>query len=299
VSTPSISVLTVTYNSEDHLPAFLEVLLPELDSCGGELILVDNASTDATRSLIQNGVQHKAFVKIIENRKNLGFAIANNQALAIAEGTDILLLNPDTAVETGAIQGLLESLHESENRGAVAPQLRFSDGRIQRSCRRFPTHLNILTQMLGLGLLFPRSRWANGWKMGDFDHEQSRDVDQPAAAALLIRGDLYRELEGLNEQFPMFFNDVDLCRRIHQRGYRIRFDARYRVIHAGGGSVRRRPLAMVVSSQLSFFRYFERSYTGLLYQVPNLLLGMLLYLAIIPRILFHFLPRRKGRRDVL
>jgi hypothetical protein len=86
----------------------------------------------------------------------------------------------------------------------VAPQLRFPNGGIQYSCRRFPTFWNVLTEMTGLSRIFHRIRLLNGWKMGDFDHKMERDVDQPAGAALMVKKDLLEGLGGLDERFPMF-----------------------------------------------------------------------------------------------
>lgn len=291
---PPLSVLIVTYNSEEHIAACLESLLPQLASLAGEIILVDNASTDSTIEIVEQQFREEIASTLVRNDKNLGFAPANNQALALAKGRDILLLNPDTVIDSGILTGLLDILHQDDSLGAVAPQLCFPDGRVQRSCRRFPSHWNILTQLIGLAALAPGSRILNGWKMGDFSHDEVMLVDQPAAAALLIRGELFRELEGFDSAFRMFFNDVDLCKRVHDAGYSIRFDPSVRVTHIGGGSVKRSPVRMVISSQLSFFRYFEKHYTGLHHQILNLIIGLLLYLALIPRIMITLFRKPLG-----
>ena len=295
---PAVSVLTVSYRSADYIQAFLEALYPQLEQVKGELILVDNASDDDTVAVIEAWLEGKQNVQFIPREHNNGFAMGNNQALKHANGEHILLLNPDTEIQAGTLAGLLAELNDPQL-GAVAPQLIWPDGRIQFSCRRFPTHWNIMTQILGLAVLFPESRWANSWKMGDFDHTQLRDVDQPAAAALLIRGDLYRELGGLDPEFPMFFNDVDLCRRITDRGFKIRFQPKWQVVHRGGASIRTDRIRMVVSSQMSFFRYFTKTFTRVHHQIPNLFLGLALYVALIPRVFLALFPATRRERTEL
>ena len=295
---PAVSVLTVSYRSADYIQAFLEALQPQLEEVQGELILVDNASDDASVDIIQNWISGRENIHFIAREHNNGFAMGNNQALKMATGEHILLLNPDTEIQAGTLAGLLSELNDPEV-GAVGPQLVWPNGRIQASCRRFPTHWNILAQVLGLAALFPESRWANGWKMGDFDHTRSAEVDQPAAAALLVRGDVYHDLKGLDPEFPMFFNDVDLCRRISDRGLKIRFQPDWQVIHHGGASIGTARLRMVVSSQMSFFRYFTKTYTRVHHQIPNLILGLALYLALIPRMFLALFPAVRRERTEL
>jgi len=289
-----LSVLIVTYHSEKHIGPCLGSLIPQVDLLQGEIILVDNASGDKTLSIVEQYFRSSGNTTLIRNQRNLGFAAANNQALAVARGETVLLLNPDTVITDQSLLSLMQTLASDMQLGAVAPQLRFPDGRIQRSCRRFPTYWNIMMQLTGLAMLFPMTRWANGWKMGDFAHDEAREVHQPAAAALMIRGRLLRDLKGFDTNFPMFFNDVDLCKRIHGGGYRIRFEPACWITHVGGGSVKERRIRMIISSQLSFFRYFEKHYTGVHYQVLNLLLGLVLYIALIPRILLALLDKGGG-----
>ena len=168
---PDLSVLIVTYRSAGTIEACLDSLSKELEHRSAEIVVVDNASTDDTPQILDIWAAAHANIQVQHNRVNRGFAVGNNQALELATGRDILVLNPDTLVQPGATTGLLTALHDDETLGAVAPQLRFPDGRVQRTCRRFPRHSDVIFHVLGLSVLYPQSRLFNHWKMGDFDHQ--------------------------------------------------------------------------------------------------------------------------------
>ena len=291
-----ISVVIVTYNSEREIRPCLKSVLPQVTDLDGEVIIVDNASTDGTLRVIEGFNDKNEHLKLIKNNENLGFSRANNQALELALGEFVFFLNPDTEVSDGAIDQLINALRKDNSLGALAPQLRFPNGTIQYSCRRFPTYGWVLAEVLGLSRLSPRSRYLNGWKMGDFDHTTSQEVDQPAAAALMVRGDLLRELGGFDETFPMFFSDVDLCRRIWQKK-KILYYPEAVVIHHGGASVKRERPRMIVSAHLSFIRYFTKWHKGPIRRVMNALMAILLFLSMLIRVLSAFLfPIRKTHK---
>ncbi|MFQ6616623.1 MAG: glycosyltransferase family 2 protein [Fidelibacterota bacterium] len=285
-----VTVIIVTHNSEKEIGECLEALIPQVESAGGEIVVIDNASTDGTVERIEPRIT------LIKNEKNLGFSRGNNQGLEIARGEFVFFLNPDTRVEPGSIETLVSKLEEDESLGAAAPQLRYPDGSIQYSCRRFPTYGTVLSELVGLSKVFPGSRIFNGWKMGDFDHTSPRDVDQPAAAALLVRRDLLRKTGGFDEDFWMFFSDVDLCRRIRQKKG-ILFTPETAVTHHGGASIHPRKISMIVSSHRSFVRYFRKWHTRPHERMMNAILAVLLYSAMgVRAALALFGPSGRGRK---
>lgn len=297
----ALSVVIVTYNSGDEIGPCLRSLIPEMTKNDGEIIVVDNASTDDSVVNIWTAIGDYPAFKVIKNKLNRGFSYGNNQGFDAATGEHLLILNPDTIVQSGAVKILLESLRNDDSLGAVAPQLLWPDGRIQRSCRRFPNHWDVVTNGFGLNQLFPRSPIFNGWKMGDFDHDSSLEVDQPAAAALLVRGSVLRELNGFDHQFPMFFSDVDLCRRIKNKKLKILFNTGAKVVHIGGSTIFKNRTTMIISSHISFFRYLEKYYDRLHQQIFNLIAGLILYFGLIPRLVWHWLglAMHFRRKDVL
>ena len=248
----SVSIIIVTYNSEREIINCINSLLPQLNEVNGEIILIDNNSIDNTISLI-NDIENKN-ISIIQNKENFGFTKANNQGIKNANGDYILLLNPDTTVPNDVIKILLNEIQDNSDCGAIAPQLRFSDGRIQNSCRRFPRRRDILYESIGLSNIFKDSKEFNYWKMGDFDHNESRLVDQPAGAALLISKKVINEIGLLDEKLPMFFSDVDLCKRIWAAGYNVQYTTNSFITHKGGASVYLKRIKIIVRSHFSFWK---------------------------------------------
>ena len=289
----SISIIIVTYNSESEIVDCINSLLHQVNDINGEIVIIDNNSNDNTISLIKE-IEN---ILIIRNNENHGYTIANNQGIKKAKGDYILLLNPDTVIPNGSIINLLNEIKDNKNIGAIAPQLRFPDGIIQNSCRRFPRRRDILYESIGLSKIFKNSKEFNYWKMGDFDHKKTCLVDQPAGASLLIPKKIINEIGLLDERFPMFFSDVDICKRIWDAGYAVRFTTNSYITHQGGASISRKRIKMILSSHLSFLKYFNKYNTKLFDDILNVLVGFFL-LALIPfRILLNLLIPNLIKRE--
>jgi len=283
----SVSIIIVTYNSEKEIVNCINSLLPQLNNTNNEIIIIDNDSTDNTISLIK-GIQSK-YISLIQNNKNTGYTKANNQGIKYSKGKYILFLNPDTTVPNDVIKNLLNEIKDNNDLGAIAPQLRGPNGRIQKSCRHFPRRRDILYESMGLSKLLHNSKEFNYWKMGDFDHKKTSLVDQPAGAALLIPKKIIAEIGLFDEQFPMFFSDVDLCKRIWNAGYDVQYTTNSFITHKGGASVYRKRLKMIVSSHFSFWKYFNKYKIKLFDNVLNILVGIFLLVLIPFRIILNLL----------
>jgi len=209
VSAPELSICIVSWNTSELLDACLRSIAEAPDTVTREVIVVDNASTDDTVEMVQQGHPN---VVLIANRENRGYAAGNNQAMAVARGRLILLLNPDIAVHAGALDVLVRLLNERPQAGAVAPRLLLPDGLVQASCRSFPTPDVVLYEALGLSRLFPRNRRFGKYRMTWWDYDDERPVDQPMASALMVRREVLDEVGVMDESFPIFFNDVGLRR---------------------------------------------------------------------------------------
>ena len=271
------SIVIVTYNNIDTIKECLSSLSVSLGRADAELFLIDNASRDGTAEWLQFiGMPSFSHTVFTANARNLGFTRAVNMGLSQCRGEAILLLNPDVILEADTLSILRRNLESEPDIGAVAPKLLYPDGRMQPSCRRFPNKLHLALDLFGSG---------SRWRMSDFDHDHSRDVDQPQGAFLLVRREVVRRVGLLDESFPMFFSDVDWCRRIRRDGWRIRFCAGARAVHAKGASVRQRRAAMIVSSHRSFIRYFEKYDRGRRDRLGTSLLHLALLILLPLRIL--------------
>jgi N-acetylglucosaminyl-diphospho-decaprenol L-rhamnosyltransferase len=176
--------------------------------------------------------------RLIRNACNMLYAEANNIGARAATGEFVCLLNSDTEVMPGALERLCAFLAANIDYGAASPQLVWPDGRVQPACQRFPG----LAEALCASKFWRRTAWGqriiDRAEMRDFDHLQSIDVDQPPGACMVMRRKEYLDFGGLDPRLSLFFNDVDLCLRLWQRGRRIRFVADATVKHHQGASTR-------------------------------------------------------------
>lgn len=293
------SVIIVTYNNSADILDCLNGL--PWKSHHLDVIVSENASTDSTRQKITKWQDvHKDLpVRLLSHSENLGYAEGVNVALKCVRGQSILLLGPDTRMTEGALDILSQRLEQKPVTGIIAPQLLNHDGSVQQSCRRFPEFSDLLIEMTGLPRLFP-NQFKAPWKMDDFDHKSPKFVDQPEASCLLIRKEALEQVGPMDTRFPLFFNDVDLCRRFSEKGWKIYFEPEAKVFHIGGSSVKQLPVFSIFKSHQAFFRYFEK-YTHSPWKRPGLIpIGFLLVVTGTLRALgTAFLRKKKPVRNRL
>lgn len=256
-----LSAVLVNWNTRDLLANCLRSLrgvAGDLRRHGGrlEVVVVDNASADGSAAMVANDFPE---VRLIANTANRNYAAGSNQALEVAQGDWLLLLNPDTEVPAGAPAELVRFLLKSGRAGAVAPALLFPDGRVQPSVRGFPTPAALAGELTGLARLLPGSRWA-AYRVRGLPEGRPVMVEQPMASCLLLRAAALTEIGGFDEQFPLFFNDVDLCYRLRRAGWEIWYDPRVRVTHHGGASTRQARPQAVWASHLGLYRFYRKHY---------------------------------------
>lgn len=227
-----VSVIIVNWNVKD----LLEKCLKSIDGYGYEIIVVDNASADGSAQMIR---QKFPQVKLIENKENRGFSAANNQGIRQATGKYILLLNPDTEVKLGAIEVLVKFLEDHPQAGAVAPKLMNSDGTLQRSVLSFPTLSAMLMRAIFVESLWPGNPATRKYLMRDLDYSSVSAIDQPMGAAILISKSVLDQVGLFDEQSFMFFDEVDLCKRIKDAGSKIFFTPQAEIVHHLSKSVQK------------------------------------------------------------
>ncbi len=254
MSDRKVSVIIVTYNSADLIGPCLQSL-HGASSRPLELIVVDNNSTDRT---VDAATRAFSELTIIRNDENRYYAAASNQGIRTATGWFVLLLNPDTIMPVGGIDALVAFLVSHPDAAAVAPMLILPDGARQSSLREFPGLDVLWYDLLRLSFLFPRSRIFGRWRMGYFDGQTARRVDQPMASCLLIRREAFDRVGNFDESYPMFFNDVDWCKRAKDAGLSIWYTSDVRVGHKGGATVKKYRAKMIWMSHAAYFLYLRR-----------------------------------------
>ncbi len=256
-----VSIVVVTFNNAAVIRRCLTTLSDAVESYSSELYIIDNNSVDGTVQILRNANtwKHLSFnhVEKIYNPSNVGYTRGLNQGLRKCRGRFVLMLNPDIIFTDNPFPKLFQCLRK-ENVAVVSPQFRFPNGDVQPSCRRFPAKRDVLFEFLGLSRILAASPFFNAWRMPDFDHRHSRDVPQPQGAFLLTRNSVLQAVGMPDEKLPMFFSDVDWCRRVIDSGRRIRFCAEAFVLHLQGASVRQKRAEMIVSSHRSFVAYFKK-----------------------------------------
>lgn len=232
---PVLSVVIPSWNTREYLAACL-THLAAAEKPATEVIVVENASSDGSLEYLRS---HHPEVRLVVNARNEGFARGSNQGLAIARGRYALLLNTDTEVAPDAIARLVRFLDEHADYGAVAPRLVHRDGSTQRTVQEFPTLKTALFFSTPFERWFPESRELRRYFLRDWDQESSRDVDQPPAAVLLLRRAMLERIGLFDEDLWLFYNDVDLAKRMHAAGWKTHYLAEARVVHHVGGSTRK------------------------------------------------------------
>lgn len=250
MKTESVSIVIVNWNSGVFLQRCVESLKKNAEEA--EVVIVDNASEDSSLNLAE---EIASGIKIIKNDSNVGFAAGNNQGWRACRGTYILFLNPDTECFPGSIRCLQQTLSKEPNVWAVGGKLVSPTGQPQTrmNIQTFPTVASVAAEMLFLDEIWPTHPWTRRLDVGTSEYENAWDVDQPAAACLMVSRRALQITAGFDEDFrPAWFEDVDLCRRIRNRGGRIRFQPRACFLHHGGSSLGSLP-------REAFLEYFHRN----------------------------------------
>lgn len=258
-----LSVVVVTWNSDKEISKCIESVSVSAKGINYEIIIVDNNSSDKTSDIVTGLIEKYSKIRFIQNTENKGYTEACNQGMEIAAGENIFLLNPDTILLGSCIELLIKKLSEDMKTGAVAPQLLNPDKTIQYSCRTFPEYRDMFFEMILLSAMFGKSRFLSRWKMNYFSHNEEREVDQPMAAALMIRKDVLLRTGNFDGRFRMFFNDVDLCKKIHDNGYKIIFYPESKIIHEKGVSIykdRERMINVWNEDCLKYFRKYHYNF---------------------------------------
>jgi N-acetylglucosaminyl-diphospho-decaprenol L-rhamnosyltransferase len=253
---PLLSIVILSWNTRDLLVRCLECVRAVDPELSREVIVVDNASSDDSVACVRERFPE---VRLIENPRNVGYAEGNNVGIRAARGRFVFLLNSDTEVAPDAPTRLVRFLEDDPWVGAVGAQLFNVDGSIQRACMRFPTLAVAVGFDTWFGKRWPLRRVIDQYFCSDFDHLSTRRVDQPPGAALMLRKSALAEVGLLDADLFLFFNDVELCRRLVARGFSIWFLAGARVVHHGGASTRRYG-DFALEWHKNRARYYQRAY---------------------------------------
>ncbi len=227
-----VSIVIVNWNSGKLLGNCVRSLLENAGGC--PIVIVDNASDDSS---LEFSAKAGADISIIRNSRNVGFAAACNQGWKASSGAYVLFLNPDTEAYSGSIHCLERAFPMDGSVWAVGGRLVSRFGKQDAYIRPFPTVWRVAREMLLLDEIFSLVRRRPDPISND---KGPIEIDQPAAACLMIAREALEKIGGFDEAFqPAWFEDVDLCRRIWDQGGHIRYQPAARFLHQGGYSLQR------------------------------------------------------------
>jgi len=283
-----LSIVIVSWNTTRLLENCLASILANPPTSPFETWVVDNASTDDSPRVVREKFPQ---VHLVENRENVGFARANNQAIPRCAGKYVLLLNPDTLVTSGALQALVDFLDEHPEAGAAGARILNPDGSLQISSHPRPTVPRELWRLFHLDSFSPYAEYPpTKWEMN-----QKQEVDLLMGACLLLRKKVLDQVGFLDEDYFMYSEEVDLCYRIQRAGWRLFWVPQAEVVHFGGQSTQQAPIAMFLNLYHGKIIYFRKHYGWPAAQIYKLILmvAALSRLIMAPFVFFEHSSRRQ------
>jgi GT2 family glycosyltransferase len=264
---PDVSIVIVSMNTREVLRECLTTLDAGRGPVSCEVIVVDNASKDGSADMVAK--EWPAAV-LVRSGVNLGFGAANNVAFTRATGRYVVLLNSDAFLAAGVLSGIVARMDQHPGVGLAGVSLVGRDGARQPSARMFPSALNDLLSLSGLSARYGRSRFFGRMDRTWADPDEAAEVDWVPGAFAIIRRSVLARVGGFDERFFLYYEEVDLCRRIKAAGFTICYWPDFRVVHIGGESSRTvKQLSMSsAGSQLTLWRMrsallYHRKHGGL------------------------------------
>jgi GT2 family glycosyltransferase len=250
-----LSIVIVSYNTRDLLHRCLSCVPAGASGLLFETFVVDNASPDDSAGMV---AAEFPSVRLIANTDNAGFTRANNQALRLACGRHVVILNPDTEPEPGSLTLMVRFLDEHPDAGACGPKLLNSDGSLQTNGRRFPTPWREFLGVSGLRRL-DRAGFDRRLEYGRTDFDVTCRVDVVSGACLMVRRDVMERVGMLDERFYMFYEEYEWCWRMRRAGWVVYYVADSRVTHHWMGAVKQRSRAMTAQLYRSQWLYYRKT----------------------------------------
>jgi N-acetylglucosaminyl-diphospho-decaprenol L-rhamnosyltransferase len=230
-----LSVSVVSYRTPGPLNECLTALAAERESLDLDITVVDNASRDGSAEMVES---HFPWVRLIRNEHNVGFAAAHNQVLRQADAQYWLILNSDAAPRPGTLRTLIAFMDLHPQVAVAGPKLRYPDGSVQPSRRRFPSVATLFLESTQLQRFFPTNAVLRQYYVEDRSDDEPQEVDWLVGACLCVRASAARQIGLLDERFFMYSEELDWCRRFRAAGWRISYVPTAEVVHFEGASSR-------------------------------------------------------------
>jgi GT2 family glycosyltransferase len=252
-----MAICIVSYNTCAQLCSCLESVICET---GKEIIVIDNRSGDGSQEMVKAAFPT---VVLIELENNIGYGAAADLGISLSTSPYILLLNSDTILQSGALDRLSEYLDENPNAGIVGPRLINKDGSLQPSCFPLPTPLQIFFDVSHINQLIHQIPIVKEKSYRTWSYNHNKSVPWVQGAALAIRREAYDAVGGFDKAFFMFYEEVDLSRRMLNAGWETHFSPVADIIHIGGASTDQLWVKMELQYYASLARFYRKHFSDL------------------------------------
>lgn len=246
-----LSIIIVNYNVKELLQDCIRSIY-EFPVDNMEIIVVDNNSTDGS---VEELVAHFPTIKLIKNTSNTGFPVANNQAIQIAKGRYVFLLNPDTVLIDDVLQKLISYMDSHSDVMLLGPKLLNTDGSIQFSIQPFINITEIIAETFYLHLPL---KWAKSYHRKAI--KTPIDVEALSGAAILVRAEVFKKIGMLDEEL-FWTEDMEFCFRAYKNSMRVVYNPEFKLIHHGSSSGKKNLNVMISNQVLSKVRYFKKNHS--------------------------------------
>jgi hypothetical protein len=253
-----ISIIIVNWNTKQILLDCLKSLTKENILYKHEIILVDNGSSDGSQAAVRASFPA---VQIIENNANLGFAKANNIGMKVSKGKYLCLINSDVQVLDDCLSKMFQYMENQPHIGILGPKIFFPDMRTQCSCREFPSLWNNFCPVIGLNNAFPQAKCFHFEYMTYFNHDEIRKIDYLAGCCFFIRRSALDQVGLFDEQFFIYSEEIDLCKRFWHAGWEVVFYPNASIIHHHGASSSKDPLRFSGEQIKSKVKYWKKHHS--------------------------------------
>ncbi len=250
-----VSIIIPSWNAKNYLQECIESIFRETNNCRIEVIVVDNASTDGSPDMVKDLFPQ---IKLIRNKENLGFAKANNIGIRQEKGKYVAIVNSDVKIERDCITRMYNYMEQNPTVGILGPKILGPDGIIQRSCMGFPTLWNSFCRALALDNVFPGSKMFGGQLMTFWPHDTVRKVDIINGCLWMVRREAINQIGLLDENYFMYSEDKDWCKRFWKVGWKVLFLPDAQAIHYGGGSSSNAPIKFSIEMLRSDLQYWGK-----------------------------------------
>ena len=253
-----ISIIIINYNVKEYLEQALTSIKKALMNFQHEIIVVDNASVDGSVSYIR---QRFPEINLISLDENIGFGRANNIALKEVKGEYIVLINPDTVVQEDTFAELFRFLKNQPDAGAVTCKIINSDGSFSVDCRHsIPTPMIAFWKVMGFSKLFPRSKLFAKYNLTYLDENKTHEVPAISGSFMMIKKSVLDQVGYFDERFFMYCEDIDLCHRINEEGYKIYYVPSTQIVHYKGESTQKGNIDHIKTFHRSLYLFFQKYY---------------------------------------